>query len=436
MSKNAIKLLQISTGAGKFDQVESKDQASRLSKVIGFTPEQTSILWKEVLDGKDHEVNPDADKKENARIKKAITNLKNILKVHNEEMTAIADRAKEDEKRKEQKVKEWNISLGKGEAIAVEYTNTGVTALQTLLGDKFVAGVTGLKVRSDKGVITEDDILTSFKTLLGSHEGLKKVEATIGWELGDLINFTYEKFGDSAATDMITHATALAGRSKHTVQESQRLCNFLKEEDDHRRANLPWTHHQKILNNKGFLEKLCSTDPSKKDAPLKEGAMKQVITAILDFAVDGPVESTHVDSKGNKVEFKKHRTVKEIDEFIKKLDPEYKKEEKKEEKKDKEEKEEKGAQSTEKKANSLVIYFMADTATFYVSDKIHQKACSAQDNGAGIFYVIDTMSLKEIASDGSELATIEQLPTEYRDDIEVKAEEVKKKEVSDEEVPG
>jgi hypothetical protein len=225
--------------------------------------------------------------------------------------------------------------------------------------------------------------------------------------------------------------------------EARRCCEFLDPEKGQRREGLPYTHHQKILNYKGLLEKLAGFEkdpagklflPYAKQSAKAQAALDQAITDILDFAEDNGSPTRTIKSVGGKpqeIMVKNHRTVREIAEFIQKMDPEYKPKEPTTPAQP--------AQSTETKeggekapaepAKSLApkfefIYMDYTSGQFYGSNQLSLKACADRDTPTGEFRfaIVNSITGIEYNGLGEELKGVDELPGEFRDDVPAEAE--------------
>jgi hypothetical protein len=134
------------------------------------------------------------------------------------------------------------LAVQKGGAIAQAYTDSVKAGIQKVVGKKFVSDETGLRV--EEGVkLTEADLAAAISGLSNSSSMLNTASASVGWNLGDLVILTREfPDGDS----LVEQAVALTGKDKHTVRETERLCEFFPH--DRRHGDLTMTHHMEVFN--------------------------------------------------------------------------------------------------------------------------------------------------------------------------------------------
>jgi hypothetical protein len=267
--------------------------------------------------------------------------------------------------------------------------------------------------------LTKVGMVTSLSGLLNSNDRLDYVKTSMGWATGDLCNLILEACNNNLeeAEEIVAHATSVAGKKKHTVQQSWKVAAYFKPEQ--RTAGLTMTHHQEIYNYR---------EPMAKHGVTVEEA--------IAYALDG-IKSTEVQVNGQKVVHTAPHSCSELRKWLQEkcqITPKPNEPPKKK------------PQSTETKEEEVkksapkgpeFNFFFLDSAT---GQAYKWTEASAAALASETLYVYDLKAMKEVLSDGSEGADIEELPEEFRGDAPVaevteEVAEETEEEVGDE-IPG
>lgn len=199
------------------------------------------------------------------------------------------------------------IASAKGHALSNAYASSAVSAIQQMLGDKFV--VTGSGVSPAEGaVITEEDFGNGIAFLAETSERENSIRATILLAFGDMILTARDSLGDEAADRLIQQVVSIHGQSKHTVQDSERVSRFKCRLFPNNDApeGLTYTHWQELKN--GFQGH---------DGKLK--ADVKAIKGIIRKVVEGNVVSSFINDEGEKIENRKPLSCNVLRAMIKEL---------------------------------------------------------------------------------------------------------------------
>lgn len=137
----------------------------------------------------------------------------------------------------------------KGHALSVAFSNSVTENLQRVLGKKFTVTATGLSIQ-DGAKVTEAEAVRAVATLSESSEKASTIGTTTMLALGDLVLTIRAQLGDDVADKLIQQAVSITGKSKHTIQDAERVVKWANTvfEGHERPANLTPTHWQEAKN--------------------------------------------------------------------------------------------------------------------------------------------------------------------------------------------
>lgn len=199
--------------------------------------------------------------------------------------------AEEEEKEKEQ----HNLIVAeasKGYQLAQAYGDNAASALEKLLGKKFHVTNTGLTI-AEGAKLSEAEATRAIATLAEVSERNQVVGTTTQYALGDLIVSLRSSAGDEAADRIIEQAVSVTGKSKHTVQEAERMVEWCNKvfKDEPRPDNLTPTH----------MSELRQGSQTRQGEPLITPAK---LRKIIEKVVEGTVTGTGIVD-GKEVEQRK-----------------------------------------------------------------------------------------------------------------------------------
>lgn len=283
---------------------------------------------------------------------------------------AKAEEVKAGEKRGEQIM----LASNRGFELSHKYMEKTVLGIESLLGDRFRVSESGLKVTSGPP-LTETEAARAVATLAEVTERGDAVRGTSMLALGDLIVYVKKTFGDKAGGELIEQAVSVVGRSKHTVQEAERVVAAFPLEG--RPKGLSYTHLQILKDAKGSGE----VTPAK-------------LSKIIETVQEGEVVSTII-MDGKKKDQRKALSCAKTKSLINeaKGKPEGSKPPKK---------------KKSKEAEGLKGYlyvFLEDSNQVFVTGELDKEACAS-----GLYTVIDLDGACVLSEKGHLYAAIKPLP--------------------------
>lgn len=141
------------------------------------------------------------------------------------------------------------LATVRGQAGALAIQDNFVEATQSAVGENFVVSSTGLSVKAG-ATITKVDAANCIGTLASGSESLDRMRGINMWQLGDIVLIMESSFPDGE--DVVAQVSKVAGKQKHTIIQSKRLCEAFPH--DRRHPELTATHHANILNYRTHIK--------------------------------------------------------------------------------------------------------------------------------------------------------------------------------------
>lgn len=296
------------------------------------------------------------------------------------------------------------IEAGKGFALSRTYADNAVHGLSKALGNKFEVSSTGLNIKPDSQ-LTEAEATRAISTLAEVSEQNQVLGTTTMLALGDLIHIMRSQLGDDVADNLIHQAVSLTGRSKHTVQDAERVVEFCNEvfKDNPRPENLTPTHYQELKNN--------SRDRQGKPT-IPAGKLRSIIKKVSE----GSVVASFTLADGTEVEQRKPLSCAETRRLLN-------------EAKGITDEEEKGEKESKEPASKGLKGFLyipyAEPTAIKHSDELDKAALKEIDttDGSPAYMVIDLCKKAVLKPTGKVLNDIVELADESAADDDATAEE-------------
>ncbi len=175
---------------------------------------------------------------------------------------AAEARKKETEKAAKEatKAKEATAKAKRGELIAMasveghelsrSYEQSTVDVLGQMLGKKFEVTLGGASIKSGEE-LSEAEAAKAVATLAEVTERNDTVRSTTMLALGGVVIGIKKQFGEEAGDRLIQQTVSLIGKSKHTIQEAERVvewANSVFKNDHEAIGGLTYTHLQELKN--------------------------------------------------------------------------------------------------------------------------------------------------------------------------------------------
>lgn len=142
------------------------------------------------------------------------------------------------------------LASEEGAAKAQKFELATVSAMQGLVGNKFVASEFGLTV-AEGVTLTPKDMSETVRVLADGSEGLNKVRSKFLTNLGDSVNIAHKLWGEEEGDNIIAQAIREDGQGKHMVMQSGPVMAYidtLYPEQKDRPTGLSFTHLQELKN--------------------------------------------------------------------------------------------------------------------------------------------------------------------------------------------
>lgn len=263
MSKNKLpkEIFIVAAGSKEAKKVKLGTFLSAFKKDYEMPSEQTEKLIQHYLT-KGGAEEPDVENIEDANERKwVISCWKALVKImlrHEKEVKAEMDKAEAEKKaeeeeklRKAEEGKNMALAVVRGGAIAEKVTEIAAVDgdISKVLGKKFT--YSNGRVEVAQGVrLSSEDASQAISAFGNITDGMGRVRGRWMLAFGSLVKTIRASFGDEAAEAIITNAVTIGGQAKHTVQEAERVADFILDVfgDKEIPSNLTYTAMQEMKN--------------------------------------------------------------------------------------------------------------------------------------------------------------------------------------------